>query len=152
MRPQVGVSRRMAHGVCRRFKTTSTSNDLQRFKLQEDEPAPFVKTALGSEVPDYVPETPLHLDQLSPRRLRFLARTINKEKMGDEEEAVLERAMSRYEKSQRPTIDYVTGESGPSQERMNFFSDGEVDGSVVEAEDEVGLERGRVIEYRRYVS
>jgi hypothetical protein len=119
----------------------------------DDAPIPFAETALGPtpSLPPSVPKIPLHLDQYSPRRLKFLERTTNAEKLTAEDDVALAAAMARHRlPTKRSEIRFVAGDSGPSAERQAWFSGGGESGAVEAFEGEQGeIEVGRIIEVRR---
>jgi hypothetical protein len=147
MRPRSTVTRGLL-SAARRHKSTGGNPSNRPFSLEESEPAPFKRTALGT-LPDSVPEKPLHLDQLSPRRMKFYQRTINKDRLSEEDETRLEEAMSKTQLPERRTIDFVTNESGSSVERFEWFGGVEEEGTIEAAEEIAGIEAGHLIEVRR---
>lgn len=112
---------------------------------------PILETALGTEIPEDIPDTPLHIRNITERRLKWNMRTMNEERLTPEDEQELQRAMARVTKTTRQGISFMMGESGPSQARMEFFSgpDDATAGVISVAEELPGIEIGRVIEIRR---
>lgn len=114
---------------------------------------PYKESALGKPIPEDIPAVPLHIETLTDRRLTFYQRTMSKEKLTAADEETLQRAMARVTKPERPSIDFKADESGPSVDRMSFFSipgeEGYESGAVDIGEVIPGLEPGRVVEIRR---
>lgn len=167
MRPQVDVPRRLVSIAPRRFQTTKpvrrkreydveeisfrrTPDHVSHVKLNE---RPYAVSALGTEIPEDIPQVPLHIEQITDRRLRWFQRTMNEDRLTPEDEDTLKRAMARVSKPDRPVINFDADKSGPSIERMSFFATpGEEavdDGPVDIGEVTAGLEPGRVVEVRR---
>lgn len=73
------------------------------------------------------------------------------DKLSQDDLDVLKKAMDRYKKPERRTVDFARNQKGPSMDRMTFFEDPEmaVVGSVGEGEEIPGIEVGRVVEIRR---
>lgn len=111
--------------------------------------APKLESAY--EVPHDLPPVPLHIENLSGRRLSWYERTMKEEKFSKDDEDMLRSAMERHKLPERPTVDFAKGQNGPSQERVAFFDDPEmaVTGEVTEGDEIPGLEVGRVVDIRR---
>lgn len=173
MRPQLDAPRRLVSAVPRRFNSTAAPNPVRRKRLYEkpgEEPSfghggerasrvrgaeqPFRQSGLGKSIAGDIPAAPLNVETLTDRRLTF-KRSVGKEKMSEADGEAPERAMKRPTKPERPSIDYKADESGPSIERMSFFSipgeEGFESGAVDIGEVIPGLEPGRVVEVRRSV-
>jgi len=154
MRPRASLPRLFS--AARRAKATWSQESLvtsekhkkgSLFELDPDESA----TALGGgmDLPEGIPQRPPHLDQLSPRRLKSLERTTDKVRLRPEDAAFVEQVMNRNKLPVRPKIEFASGDSGPTKERLEFFGDAEAGGPIEAAEDIAGVESGRIIEVRR---
>jgi hypothetical protein len=123
--------------------------DLPRANIQKP---PYKVSALGTEIPDDIPQVPLHIEEIDSRRLRWFMRTMNDEKMTPEDEDRLARAMARTVKPPRPHIPFMA-EAGASTDRKEFFAipgeEGYDSGALDYGEITPGLEPGRVVEIRR---
>ncbi|BEI90752.1 uncharacterized protein CcaverHIS019_0308220 [Cutaneotrichosporon cavernicola] len=166
MRPQFELPRRLATVAPRRFQTTKPVRRKRELPVEEAsfdrnpdaskasiQRQPYKVSALGAEIPDDIPQVPLHIDQIESRRLRWYMRTMNEDKMTPEDEDRLARAMERTVKPSRPQIAFKAEDAGASVERKDFFAipgeDGYNSGAISAGEITPGLEPGRVVEIRR---